>query len=322
MVDLTTTLSNLVQHEKEFSATASQAMVEKSTYRAAGLITANPELSARAAGKSLVTSVPFWNPLAQTESKVPSDVKSQRGETGNIAQGELKARTNIRANGWSVMDLTSIVMGDDPMTAIANRVGEYWAIDEKRMVISILKGIKGAAGAQMTVGDGTTDLDTDLLIDAAETLGDNHENLGVLVVHKKVHSILQKKEKGFVPASQTNIGFDTYNGYKLVVDSGIAPVEGVYTSVLLAPGFFQYGEAAIDNAVSVARDEFAGNFGGETSLINRKKFLFAPAGMDFDPEPDAIAGIAPTNAELATAANWRLAFERENIPLAFIETSL
>ena len=58
------------------------------------------------------------------------------------------------------------------MGAIAQRVAEYWANDEERMVISILKGILASdiAGSDVlysATGFGTAVLNTDMLIDAA-----------------------------------------------------------------------------------------------------------------------------------------------------------
>ncbi len=322
MADTPVTLSNVVQHDKDFLEAVYQALTTKSTFRQAGIIVPNADFAARANGAGKITSVPFWNPLAQTESKVPSDAAGTVGEVEGITQGELLTIINKRGNGWSSMDVVAELLADDPMMAIANRVAEYWAIDEKKMAISILKGILAddVATTDTMYVTATTVLNLDAIIDAAATLGDDYGKLDTLVIHKNVHTILQKAEaNAFVPKSKTGLNFDMYGDYKLVIDSQMPVDTGVYTSALVGPGFFQLGEGSPKVAVEYDRSPRAGNFGGQDALINRRQFILHPAGMKQD---GTAAGIAPTNTELAAAAMWSKGFDRQNVPVAFINSTL
>ena len=69
--------------------------------------------------------------------------------------------------------------------------------------------------------------------------------------------------------------------------------------------------------------------GGETYLINRERYILAPYGVGF--KSSAMSGLAPTDAELATASSWELvntggvsptAIELKTIPLACIIFSI
>ena len=69
--------------------------------------------------------------------------------------------------------------------------------------------------------------------------------------------------------------------------------------------------------------------GGETFLINRERYILAPYGVGF--KASAMSGLAPTDAELATASSWELVndgsspakvIELKTIPLACIIFSI
>ena len=55
------------------------------------------------------------------------------------------ARIHNDAQVWSVNHLAKVVSGDDPMQAIVDLVGAYWARTDEGLVISCLKGMFGAA---------------------------------------------------------------------------------------------------------------------------------------------------------------------------------
>jgi len=321
----TTQLSNLVAHDKEFLATVFEKMADKSVLRSAGIIVNSPVLNERANGAGKLTSAPFWNSLTQTESSVGSDDPDASITAGNIAQGEMIAVRNFRNAAWSVMDLAGALVGDDPMDAIAQRVAEYWANDEERMVISILKGILASdvAGSDVLyVGNGTSDvLNYDLLVDAIGTAGDAASQFNTLVMHSAVHRKLQKDEANdYIAASKTDLGFATYAGFRIVVNDLMPLSSGVYTSVVCAPGAILAGEGQAKNPIAVARNEAAGNGSGQETLYNRRQFILHPNGLKFNSSSIGLA--SPTNAEFEEAAQWTQAYARKNIPLAFIKSVL
>jgi Major capsid protein 13-like len=321
----TTQLSDLVAHDKEFLATVAEKMTDLSVLRNAGVIVNSPVLNERANGAGKLTSIPFWNTLTQTESAVGSDDPDVSITPGKIAQGEMIAVRNFRNSAWSAMNLAGALIGDDPMGAIAQRVAEYWANDEERMVISILKGILAAdvAGSDVLyVGNGTTDvLNYSLLVDAAGTAGDAASQFKVLVMHSDVHRKMQKDEENdYIPASKTDLGFATYAGFRIVISDLMPKASSVYTSVLCAPGAILAGEGQAKRPIAVAFNEAAGNGSGQESLYHRRQFILHPNGLKFN--SSSIGAASPTNAEFEEAAQWTQAYGRKNIPLAFIKSVL
>lgn len=319
MADLTTQIADILAVENEFLATVNQAIADKSVYRQAGLIVDDAAMSEVANGALGATyNKRFFKPLAQTESHVPNDNPADRGQSGKITMGVSKVRAHERANGWSSMDLTAEVLDADPMGAIANRVAEYWDFDERASVIAIMQSLMTQPGFEHVI-DGVLDLDG--IIDACALKGDFYESIEGLIVPKPVHTLLQKAEGNlFVPKSQTNIGFDTFGGLKLVVNSAIAPVGGVYTSIAFGRGAFASATGTAKKPVAYVRDELAGNFGAQETLINRRKFVLHPKGFSYEGTTAEMA--SATNAELATAGAFVASDDAKLIPLVFIKSKL
>lgn len=313
----TTRLTDLIAHDKEFLATVREAMTAKARLRAAGIVVGSPALDERANGAGVVTSIPFWKALDQNESAVGSDDDSVSLAADKISQGEQIAVRNFRNRAWSAMDLAGALIADDPMAAIAARVGEYWAVDEEKMVISILKGILAADEAGSDVlyaGDGTAALDLDLIIDACGTAGDAAGQFNTLIMHSSKHRLLQKTQaNAYVPKAQTDLGFAQYAGYNIVVNDLMPST----LTVVAAPGAILAGEGAAKSPVAVARNEAAGNGSGQETLYNRRQFILHPNGLKFN--QSSIASTSPSNAEYEEAAQWTQAYQRKNIGLAFIK---
>jgi hypothetical protein len=319
MADKTTQLANIEQVENEFLATVDQEVADKSVYRQAGLIVESAELNAVANGPLDTTyNQRFFKALDQDESVVPTDNPNDRGEAGNISMGVRKMRAHMRAKAFSAMDLTSEVLDEDVMGAIARRFGEYWMYDERATVQAMFTSIMTQPGFTHTI-NGV--LDVNGIVDATEKKGDFYEQIEGLIIPKAVHSLLQKAEGNlFVPKSKTDIGFDTYAGLKLIVDSAIAPTAGVYTSVAFGRGAILSGVGRAEVPVEYERSARSGNWGGQETLVNRRKFALMPKGFSYEGTPAKAAGA--TNAELATAGAFVASDDAKLIPLVFIKSKL
>ena len=86
--------------------------------------------------------MPFWKDLTATR-QILSDA-------GTLTVNKITADTDIArihndAQVWSVNHLAKVVSGDDPMQAIVDLVGAYWARTDEALVISCLKGMFAAA---------------------------------------------------------------------------------------------------------------------------------------------------------------------------------
>jgi hypothetical protein len=314
-----TDLSTLVYDDNVYAGLINQATTEKNNLVQAGVIVSNELYNSRAAGEGQLTTIPFFNPLATDEADVASADFAEEAGISEITMGELGVIRHLRSKTFGAMDVASIVSGKDVVGEIANKFGDYWSTDLTKHAMAILTGV-AKLNTGLTAGDGTKVLDGSMVIDAAQTHGDAKDKFRTLVVHSAVHALMQKAEgNGYVPASQTNIGFATYYGYKLVINDRMPVAGGVYTSALLADGAFAMGRATPKHAVEFTRKALVGNGSGADVLTTRAQYILAPAGHKFVGE---LGKLSPTNAEQANANDWQVKFEAKNLPFAFIKSSL
>src|SRR5437762_638452 len=123
--------------------------------------------------------MPFWKDLTATRQLI-SDSASL--SVNKIAADQDIARLHNDAQVWSVNHLAKVISGDDPMQAIVNLVGEYWARTDEGLVVSCLKGMFGAASLagnllaihseSVAATTAATRLTGSTFIDACAKLGD------------------------------------------------------------------------------------------------------------------------------------------------------
>src|ERR1035437_11097308 len=86
--------------------------------------------------------MPFWKDLSATRQLL-SDSASLT--VNKITADKDTARIHNDAQAWSVNHLAKVISGDDPMQAILDLVGDYWARIDQGLVISWLKGVFAAS---------------------------------------------------------------------------------------------------------------------------------------------------------------------------------
>lgn len=307
-------------------------VTELSNFRNAGLIRQTPEFNALASGTGFVANLPFWSPIAHSEALSASDDPSVKATPRKVSQGSQVARRFHRVLPFSAMDLIRAATGGDATAYAISQIAAQWAIDEEKLAIAMLKGIEAdnvAANSSDMVKDvavttGTARLlDLDVLIDAATTMGDAKGALNTLVVHSTVHAVLQKTQaNAFVPKASTNLGFDTYAGYRLVVSDN-CPVDETtpsytkYTSYLMGSDALGYGLG--DTSTAFQRDELAGNGSGEETVVSRRSFIMHVNGFKNDATP--ANGVSLTNSEVDDATSWSRQVDRKAVPIAIIKTN-
>ena len=131
----------------------------------------------------------------------------------------------------------------------------------------------------------------------------------------------------FIPDSQGETQIKTFQGRRVIVDDGCPSRAGttdgvVYTTYLFGLGSFGMGFADLNGApvegghgtegCEMARDAL----NSDTFLVNRRRFILHPRGVKFTSA--SVAGANPTNAELATAANWIRVWENKNVPVVAV----
>lgn len=319
-----------------FARYMSKDTYDRSAIFNSGILRQDPSMGGFLAGGGLTINMPFWLDLDSTAAGIANDDPSSIATPGKVTTGNQIAIRNIRTRGWSSADLVSELAGADPMARIRERVSAWWTRSFEKTLVSELIGVF-ADNAANDAGDmrlnvavtsgtpaATNMLTADSLLEGKQTMGDNAEGLGVLIVHSRVYTNLQKQNLiAFIPNSEGKVDFPTYLGYRVVI-SDLVPVTGsgpyVYNSYLVGAGAFSWAEAPTDIPVEVERKPDQGNGMGVENLWTRRQFILHPAGLKWT--DSSRAGNFPTDAEYQMAANWdRVVSERKQVPLVNIATN-
>ena len=286
---------------------------EKSRILQSGIAIANPKLNELVTAGGLTMNMPFWQDLAG-DDEVLSDQNPLT--PGKIGADKDIAALLMRGKAWGANDLAGALAGDDPMAAIADRVSDYWARKEQKVLVSVLAGVFAAESMKNHVLDRSeVAISGTVVLDGKQLLGDSAENLQAIMMHSAVYTELQKQNLiEFVPASDGKVMIPKYLTYDVIVDDGMPKEGDVYTTYLFARGSIGRGEGTPVSLVSTETDR--DSLAGEDYLINRRAFVMHPMGVKWIGNP---AGTTPTNAELATGTNWQRVYEDKNIGMVAIK---
>jgi hypothetical protein len=298
-----------------------------------GAIKQDPQMASLLAGGGRLFNHPFWGDLDNTESGIGSDDPAVVADTGKIGATKLQFIRQYRTRGWSSARLVAELAGDDPQRRIASRVGDYWARQFNRIVINSLTGVFAdnvANDSSDMVYDVSANsgvdgmISPDAVLETKQTMGDNADSLALLIMHSRVYTNLQKQNLiDFIPNARGEIKIPTYLGYQVIV-SDTVPVttsgqDHLYTTYLLGQGCIGFAESPPQMPVEVFRYPAKGNGAGVDELWTRRQYGLHVYGWNW--EDASCAGEFPTNAELATTANWnRKIAERKQVSLAALIT--
>jgi hypothetical protein len=313
-----------------------QKSLELSALYRSGIIVADPQIAELAQGAGKTFNLPYWNDLGG-ESDVASDDPTVHSIPDNINAGNDVAAKQFRAKSWSTMDIAGELAGDDPAKVIGDSVAGFWARDSQKMLIKSLSGVL-ADNAANDAGDMIVNVASDsaaaivagekisasLILRGKQTMGDAAGGLTAICMHSVLHTELQSQSLiAYIPNDTANIGWGTYLGYTVIVDDSCPAVAGTnritFTSYLFGRGAVAFGEGSPKVPIEVIRDGSAGNGAGQETLFSRRSFILHPRGIKFTSA--SVAGVAATNAELATAANWDRVYARKAIRIAAIKTN-
>lgn len=286
---------------------------EKSKILTSGIAVANPKLNELVTAGGLTMNMPFWQDLAG-DDEVLSDQNPLT--PGKIGADKDIAALLLRGKAWGANELAGALAGDDPMAAIADRVSDYWARQEQKILVSVLKGVFASEDMKDHVLDRKeVTISGDVVLDGKQLLGDSAENLQAIMMHSAVYTELQKQNLiEFVPASDGKVMIPKYLTYDVIVDDGMPVSEGVYTTYLFARGSIGRGEGTPVSLTPTETDR--DSLAGEDYLINRRALVMHPMGIKWIGEA---AGTTPSNAELATGTNWKRVYESKNIGMVAIQ---
>lgn len=314
-----------------------------SAFRESGVIVRATEIDTLVTGGGKTFDLPFWQDIAgpsQSQSQILSDTTGI--ETKKIAAAEQIAIAHQRGEGWQANSMVKFLTAEDPMAAIADRIAKYWAIDEQGMLIATADGVfaNNAAAdssdlinniASETTGgvSDATKFSASAFIDTEAKLGDAAGKLGAIAMHSKVYFDIKKADLiDFIPDSDGKGTIPTYQGKRIVVDDQLSragTTSGtVYKTFIFAGGAFQMGEKdmniPIDGGFGAEGLEYARTANvANNQIYSRRRFILHPHGFKFT--SSSLAGTSPTNAELATAANWDRVFEKKNVRIVELLTN-
>ena len=275
-------------------------------------------------------------------------------DTTSLTPGKISADKQVgvvlhRGRAWESRDLARLAAGSDPMGAIGAKVADYIANQQQKDLIASLQGVFGALGssnsgaafAALTVdagGSGETNLGPRQVAAAEAILNEDADRLGAIVIHPLVYADLkERKAIDFVTASDARVtatqtadlaGLNAFGGsvaaaytestqipYYMgmrVIRSKDVPVDGTspnkkFACYVMATGAVGTGQQAALRS-EVDRDILAKSDAMSVDWHN----VYHPLGARW------VGSVNPTNADLATAANWEKVFETENIGIVRI----
>lgn len=334
-----------------FTGYAQQLTEEKSRLIQSGAMVRDEQIDSMLAGAGLTFNIPSYQDLDNDADNVSTDAAddSITGGSGNsspkkIVTGQETAVRLSRNQSWSSADLTAALIANDPMEAIAQRVSSYWARRLQAAFVATMTGVfadnaAAPTGTEHVAGDMTNDLSTlntstysagvtdfsaPAFLDAAVTLGDSQEDLGMVMVHSIVYNRMQKNNLiDFVPDARGETRIPTFLGRSVIVDDSMpSPSSGVYETWIFGAGAVRFGRSAPKVPVETERKPGSGNGGGSEILYNRVEWCIHPNGHKY---AGSAAEGGPSNAatanNLAAAASWQRVFpERKQIKIARLIT--
>ena len=280
-----------------------------------------------------IFTTPFNKPI---EDEVAGD-----GDTSDTAitlkellTGTQQSVRQYKTVGWDARDLAMQLSGNNATEAVARKIGLFWRNNYQLQLLAALKGLyldnvasnSGDMISDIYVDAATpaevTKISTSTIIDATQTMGDHHADLVAIAMHSASRAKLMKDEpNAFIPASQSNIGFATYNGLVIVEDDGLVVTAGSdspeYETHLFGAGAFQFGSAGDVVQQVIDRDEKTGNGAGGEAIISRRSFVMHPDGFDCQ---STDAKLPIVNARLEAAAAWdRVVTSRKQVKMALLK---
>jgi hypothetical protein len=325
-----TLFSDVVFDSELFMEYITEMNANPTVLLSSGIIRNDPQIEARIQEGSDIVSVPTFKPLS-------GDSQNYNGTDITVNSISSVKQTAViigRANSWGSQDLAAELASTDPVRAIAAAVTKYWQEDDQKHLIRVLTGVFAAANMTNHVtdiaiedGDAATDanlIGEDTIIDAIQkAMGDNLSKIGAMSFHSVVYSRLLKLNLiDFTPLAGQSIVIPRFLGKPIIVDDEHPVVAGStsgnkYTSYLYGRDAIGFANGKVKVPVETDREPLLS--GGREYLVNRKRYVMHPYGMQWT--SSSYAGTSPTNAELVTAANWTRVYEDKNVPLVKLVTN-
>lgn len=313
---MTTRIADVIQ-PTVFTPYVIQRSLEKSALVQSGIIENNSEFDALASGPNTLINMPFWNDLSG-DSEVIKD-------SGNLTAGKIGSSSDVarkqgRARMWGANGLSALLSSADPMAAIGELVADYWLREDQKMLLSTVDGIFKAASMAGKVHDisalaGSAALLTgESFLDAGQLMGDAKDQLTGVMMHSMVETYLAKMQLiEYIQIAGQSDRVPIFLNKRVIVDDSMPFNTGTNTSsiYLFGSGALAKGNGSHPNIIPTEIDRNKQSSSGEDYLINRNISLLHPRGVKWTEA--SVTDEFPTNAELATGANWERVYDPKAI---------
>lgn len=294
---------------------------QHSAFIQSGILVPTPTLDKTIIGGGRLVTMPEYG---QT-NLVDQVVAEERDlETGKVAAKKQIAPVLYRGTGASYTDLAAVVTGSNPAKQILSDFGDYTIRSDQQILQSIINALfaKGTGTTKGCLYDSHVSdqsaatnnvICPEMVLDALSILGTSRSEIGVIAMHSKVKTELQKQNvqtKHYIPASESKTGFDTYLGMRVVEDDTLVPdSSGVYSTYMYALGAFGRNTATPSDLVTYETDRKKAQ--GTNMVYVRRARVIHPFGISF--KSAQVSDDTPTNADLALAKNWEKVREDKKI---------
>lgn len=305
-----------------------------------GAVQENREIARMIANGSNQFTVPFYGVLGGDDDNYDGTSNmTVTDPTGGAQTGVVYGRMHAWRDKDFIRDFNS---GANPMQQISSQVAKYWNKKRQNRLIGIMNGVFGISDDNTDLWDAwqlhtlniaaasgsATDANKVDAASAAEAVqkavGDNSGIFSLAVMHSKVAfnlsklGLLQFRKYTDAAGIERTLNIADWNGYTVIVDDGV-PQDATgsdikYTTYLFGNGAIQRASAPVDTPVEVSRVVLEG--GGYNLLATRLRETLHPNGFTYTLGSGVIS---PSDAQLATSAQWSLAgVDPKNIAMARI----
>ena len=294
-----------------------------------------PLFDSIASGAGISANIPFYKDITDDTDTI--QIEDTAPTPGEITSGKQICPILNRVKAYDVTALAAQVSGasPDPVGEILTQIGNGRVKRRQRTLVSILRGAFGGgddakdSASELTSmrveafdesgTDATSDqkMNPDLFIAAKALLGEIADGLmgGGILTHPNVVAQMEILDKNsFKDGVESGLPFTvrTYRGIpvytsNLLVRAGTTNGY-VYETYILGPGTIGFGAKAQSSMVGdtahliVDETQIGKN---NLTVYDRNRYLLHLNGMKWVGTP---SGQSATDAELATIANWDLAF--------------
>jgi Major capsid protein 13-like len=297
------------------------------------------EVAAQLSAGGTIIDMPYWFDVDRSVPNIPSDNEATIATPAKMTSYDMKARKIFWHKSWSAARLAGVVATGnpgDPLRKIVDFTTNYWRYQTQNAIIKTLDGVLAD-----NTGNDSSDMLYSVYSDVASpvaankisyaainrarlTAGEFLNDMGIIVVHSKVYGdMLDQQGITFVMPKDFPYQISMFGGMQVVVSDMCTVTTGSnsskYRSYIMGAGAIAMTERLPEDAVATQREEDQGNGGGVDYLHNRRYMIVHPFG--FSMISGSVSGKYPTHAELATAGNWNRVAQRNNIPIAWLETN-